>query len=65
MVQISHKLRCQYLATRLSVCLFARTAHLFARSALLALLARSTALIRLLARSLRSLPSLPSSWESV
>ena len=40
---------------------FTRTAHSFARSGLLALLAPSAALTRSLARSLRSLPR---SWES-
>ena len=40
---------------------FARTAHSFACSALLASLAHSAALTRSLARSLRSLPSL---WDS-
>ena len=43
-------------------CPFARTAHSFARSAQLAFLARSAALICSLPRSLRSLPS---SWESM
>ena len=42
-------------------CPLARTAHSFACSALLALLARSAALTRSLARSLCSLPR---SWES-
>ena len=43
-------------------CLFTRTAHILACSALLASLARSTALFHSLARSLTH--SLPSSWES-
>ena len=50
----------EYWATRLSVRLFARTAHSFACSGLLALLAPSAALTRLLSRSLRSQPR---SWE--
>ena len=45
--------RLQYWATQSSVRSFARTAHSFACSALLASLARSAALTRLLARSLR------------
>ena len=51
----------KYLATRSSVRSFARTAHSFACSRLLAMLAPSAALTRSLARSLRSLPR---SWES-
>ena len=62
MVQISQKSRHKYWATHLSVCLFTHTAHSFACSALLALLARSTVFICLLACSLCTLPSL---WESV
>ena len=49
-------------ATRSSIRSFACTAHSFACSFLLALLARSSALIRLLACSFCSLPS---SWETV
>ena len=45
---------CEYRVTHLSVCLFYRTAHLLVCSAQLALLARSAALICLLARSLHS-----------
>ena len=63
--QNNQKYRLKYWATRLSVCLFActahsfaRTAHSFARSGLLALLAPSAALTRSLARSL------PRSWDS-
>ena len=55
--QIDQKPRRRYWASRS----FARTAHLFARSRLLALLAPSAALTRSLARSLRSLSH---SWES-
>ena len=55
------ELRRKYWATRSSVRSFARTAHSFACSGLLASLAPSAALTRLLARSLRSLPR---SWES-
>ena len=58
MVQNSQKYRLQYRATRSSICSFARSAHSFACSGLLASLAPSTALTRLLARSL------PRSWES-
>ena len=61
MVQISEKSRRKYWATRSSVRSFARTAHSFACSGLLASLAPSAALTRSLARSLRSLPR---SWES-
>ena len=46
------RIRCKYWATRSSIRSFARTTHSFACSALLALLARSAALIRLFARSL-------------
>ena len=53
--------RRKYWATRSSVRSFARTAHSFACSGLLALLAPSAALTRSLPRSLRSLPR---SWES-
>ena len=52
--------RC-YWATRLSARSFARTAHSFACSALLASLKRSAALIRSLAPPTHSLPS---SWDS-
>ena len=45
--QINQELRREYWATRLSICLFARTAHSFACSELLASLARSAALTRL------------------
>ena len=51
-VQNSQEPRREYWATRLSVCSFTFTTHLLAGSALLALLACSAALIRLLARSL-------------
>ena len=61
-VQISQNSRRKYWATRSSVRSFARTAHSFACSGLLASLAPSAALTRSLARSLRSLPR---SWESV
>ena len=61
MVEDSQEYRLQYWATRSSVCSFARTAHSFACSRLLASLAPSAALTRSLARSLRSLPR---SWES-
>ena len=61
MVQNNQASRCKYWVTRSSVCSFARTAHLFACSGLLASLAPSAALTRLLARSLHSLPR---SWES-
>jgi hypothetical protein len=53
--------RRKYWATRSSVRSFARTAHSFACSGLLASLAPSAALTRSLARSLRSLPR---SWDS-
>ena len=59
MVQKSHESMYKYWATRSSVRSFARIAHSFTCSALLASLARSAALIRSLARSIRSLPS---SW---
>ena len=55
--QTDQKSSCKYWATRSSICSLARIAHSFACSALLALLARSAALICLLVRSL------PSSWE--
>ena len=45
---IRHR-RVEYWANRSSICSFARTAHTFSRSILLALIARSAALIRLLA----------------
>ena len=61
MVWINPESRRKYWATRSSVRSFARTAHSFACSRLLASLAPSAALTRLLARSLRSLPR---SWES-
>ena len=61
MVDNSQEYRLKYWATRSSVRSFARTAHLFACSRLLALLAPSAALTRSLARSLCSLPR---SWES-
>jgi len=51
----------KYWATHSSIRSFARTAHSFACSGLLASLAPSAALTRSLARSLRSLPR---SWES-
>ena len=57
----SQEYRLEYWATRSSICSFARTAHLFACSGLLASLAPSAALTRSLARSLRSLPR---SWDS-
>ena len=53
--------RMEYWATRWSVCSFARTAHSFAWSALLASLAHSPALTRSLSRSFRSIPC---SWDS-
>jgi len=62
MVDNSQEFRLWYWATRSSVRSFARTAHSFACSGLLASLAPSAALTRSLARSLRSLPR---SWESV
>ena len=52
MVQKSHEQRRKYWATRLSVCSFAGSAHSIAGYALLATLARSAALIRLLAFSI-------------
>ena len=52
MVDNSQEYKLEYWATRSSVWSFARTAHSFACSALLASLARSAALIRSLARSL-------------
>ena len=61
LVDNSQKYRLQYWATRSSVRSFARTAHSFACSGLLASLAPSAALTRSLARSLRSLPC---SWGS-
>ena len=60
MVNNSQEYRLKYWATRSSVCSFPRTAHSFACSGLLASLAPSAALTRLLARSLRSLHR---SWE--
>ena len=60
-VQTNQESRLKYWATRSSVCSFARTAHSFACSGLLASLAPSAALTRSLARSLHSLPR---SWES-
>ena len=60
-VQNGHVSRRVYWATRSSVRLFTRTTYSFARFGLLASLAPSAALTRLLARSLRSLPR---SWES-
>merc|ERR1712002_165326 len=51
-VQMIRNRRVEYWAIRSSVRSFARTAHSFACSALLASLARSAALIRSLARSL-------------
>ena len=56
--QNNQEYRLKYCAIRSSAHLFLRTAHSFACSALLASLARSAALTRLLARSL------PRSWES-
>ena len=61
MVDNSQEYRLKYWATRSSVRSFTRTAHSFACSRLLASLASSAALTRLLARSLRSLPC---SWVS-
>ena len=61
MVDNSQKLGCKYWATRSSIRSFARTAHSFACSGLLASLTPSAALTRSLARSLRSLPR---SWDS-
>ena len=61
MVENRKEHRCKCWATRSPVRSFARTAHSFACSGLLALLAPSAALTRLLARSLCSLPR---SWES-
>ena len=58
---INQEYRLKYRAIRSSICSFARTAHSFACSALLALLARSAALTRTLARSLHSIPRL---WDS-
>ena len=55
-VENSQEYRLEYWATRSSVRSFTRTAHLFACSGLLASLAPSAALTRLLARSLCSLP---------
>ena len=51
MVENSQEYRLKYWATRSSICSFARTAHLFARSRLLALLAPSAALTHSLAHS--------------
>ena len=59
--QNNQKYRLMYWATRPSVRSFPRTTHSFACSALLASLAGSAVLTRLLARSLRSLLS---SWNS-
>ena len=56
MVDNSQEYRLKYWATRSSVRSFARTAHSFAHSGLLASLTPSAALTRLLACSLRSLP---------
>ena len=53
--QINQKPRCKYRATHSSVCLFARTAHLFACSAPLASLARSAAFVCTLAHFPHSL----------
>ena len=61
MGQNNQKPRLKYWATRSSVHSFACKAHSFACSTLLVLLARSAALIRFLARSLRSVPC---SWDS-
>ena len=61
MVENSQEYRLQHWATCSSVRSFARTTHSFACSGQLASLAPSTALTRLLARSLRSLPC---SWDS-
>ena len=58
MVWNKQELRRKYWATRSCVGLFARTALSFACSGLLASLAPSAVLTRLLARSLRSLPRL-------
>ena len=60
MVWNTQEKRRKYWATRSSVRSFVRTTHSFARSGLLASLALSAALTRLLARSLCSLPR---SWE--
>ena len=57
MGQNNKESRLQFWAIRSSVCSFARTAHSFACSAMLASLARSAALTRSLAHSLRL-------WES-
>ena len=56
MVENREEHRCEYWATRSSVRSFARTAHSFACSGLLASLAPSAALTCSLASSLRSLP---------
>ena len=61
MVQNSQGSRQKYWATYSSICSFVCTTHSFACSALHASLARSAAITRLLACSLRSLPR---SWES-
>ena len=61
MGQNNQKYRLKYWATRSSVRSFARTAHSFACSALLALLVRLAALTHLLAHSLCLLPR---SWDS-
>ena len=60
-VDNSQEYRRKYWATRSSVRSFARTAHSFAWCGLLASIALSAALTRLLARSLRPLPR---SWDS-
>ena len=59
-VDNSQEYRLKYWVTRSSIRSFARTAHSFACSGLLALLAPSSALTGSLARSLRSLPC---SWD--
>ena len=61
MVWNKQESRRKYWATRSSIRSFARTAHSFACSGLLASLAPSAALTHSLTRSLRSLPR---SWES-
>ena len=62
-VQSNHELRRKYWATRFSVRSFARTAHSFACSGLLASRPPLRSLVRSLARSLTSLtPSLVGKW---
>ena len=59
--QNNQEYRLEYWVTRSSIRLFARTAYLFACSAILTLLTCFAALTCSLSRSLRSLPC---SWES-